>query len=106
MLGDGARPLLHPPLAVIADRGPEHPEVIDPVMLEEPVVLLGDHGIDHVFGNLVVGDREAVLNEDLADLLAGTVQDNAGRLHLRELFQVKRVGLGRKLRHDPSVDRE
>ena len=106
LLGHRARALLHPALPVVADGGAQDAEIVDPVMIEEPVVLLRHHSIHHGLGNLVVGDGNPVLDEDLADLLTRAVVDDAGRFHFRQLFQIERVGLGGELADQPGVEKK
>ena len=75
-------------------------------MLEKAVILLGNHRIDHILGNLVVGNRQAVLDEDLPDLLTGAIQDDAGGLHLGKFLKVKDISLRGIFSHYPTVCRE
>ena len=103
LLGHGARTLLHPPLMPVADRRTEHTEIIDPVVIKEPVVLLSHHRIHHLLRNLFKWDRKAVLDKDLADLHPVAVEDHARRLHLLDLVQVEGIGLGGILRDEPPV---
>ena len=99
-----ARPLLHPALPVIADGCTEYAEIIDPVMLKEPVILFRHHSIHHPLGNLIIGNRETILDEDFPDLLARAVIDDTCRFHLGKFIQIKGVSLLVKLGIHPAID--
>ena len=106
LLGHRAGPLLHPSLMIVADRRSQDAHVVHPVMLEEPVILLGHDRIHHGLRDLVIGNRQSVLDEDLSDLLAAPVQNDTGRFHAGHLVEVEHRGLGLIFRHHPPVDRE
>ena len=73
-------------------------------MIKEPVVFLGNNGIHHLLRDLVIGNREAVLDKNLAHLLAIAVQNDTCRLHFGNLRQIKGIRLRLEFRNKPTVD--
>ena len=78
LLRDGRAALHHAPGLQVGEGGAQDAERIDAVVLEEAVVLGGDEGQLHVLGDLIVGQDDALLQEELADQLALRREDAAG----------------------------
>ncbi len=72
-------------------RGSGEPEEVDPHVLEKPVILRGNEGIDDHRGNLVVVDRQATLVAELRDQAALTVM-NAHRHLVTHFAQLVDAG--------------
>jgi hypothetical protein len=87
----------------VADRRAEHTEVINPVMIEKSVVLLGHDRIDHIPRNLLKGNRKTVLDENLADLHPVAIENHARRFHLLDLVQIEGIRLGGVFGNKPPV---
>ena len=67
------------------------PSKIVAVVLIKFCVLDGNDGVDQIGSQLLVRDRLAVLDVDLAKDLAVAIENHTGRFHLIELVHVERL---------------
>ena len=98
LLRHGARPLGDFSAPVVRNRGTNYPHVVHSIVLEKLVVLRGDNGLHHRRRDLIQRNRIAILNENLAELLAVAVVNHRGRFHALQLRQVELPGPALELR--------
>ena len=77
----------------IFERGPNDSQQIVAVVFVKFCVLDGNDGVDQIGSQLLIRDRLAVLDVDLAKDLPVAIENHTGRFHLIELVHVERVGL-------------
>ncbi len=88
----------------IFERGPNDSQQIVAVVFVEFCVLDGNDGVDQIGSQLLVRDRLAVLDVDLAKDLPVAIENHTGRFHLIELVQLKRVGLRFQIEDDAGKE--
>ncbi len=93
LLRDGAGALTHMACRQILERCANDPQQIVTMVLVKFCVLDRNDGVNQVGSQLLVRDRLAILDVDLAKDLPVAIENHAGRFHLLELGQVERVGL-------------
>ena len=94
LLGDGGGALPDSARLPVSQRGARHADVVDAVVLPEAVVLGGNEGRDDGKRHFRARNSVPVLVENLTQLLAVAVVDDAGRFHVPELRQIERGGRG------------
>src|SRR2546430_2471091 len=106
LLCDRARALTHPRGDEVLEGCANDAEEIVAVMAIKFCVFNGDDGVNQIRRQLVVGDRLAVLDINLAEDLALTIENYAGRFHLLELAQIEHGGARFELcRDDREINR-
>jgi len=78
----------------VFQRGTDDPHQIVSLMPIKFCVLDGDYCVDEIARQLIVRHCVPVLDVDLAEYLALSIENHARRFHLFELVQIKCLGLG------------